>query len=77
MKCTHHYVIEPPDGAKSGSGLVSMGVCKNCGDKKVHSNDSETNKVTLRQVRTGKWRQVRNFIIGYGTPRVKRTRLIL
>tara|TARA_R110000744_G_scaffold8569_3_gene28282 strand:+ start:177 stop:392 length:216 start_codon:yes stop_codon:yes gene_type:complete len=71
MKCTHHYVIEPPDGAKSGSGLVSMGVCKNCGDKKVHSNDSETNKVTLRQVRTGKWRQVRNFIIGNGTTREK------
>ena len=28
MKCTHHYVIEPPDGSSTGNGLVSIGVCK-------------------------------------------------
>ena len=71
MKCTHHYVIEPPDGLSTGNGLVSIGGCKNCGDKKIHSNDYDAEKVTLRQIRKGQWRKIKNFVIGNGTPRVK------
>ena len=71
MKCTHHYIIEPPDGSSTRNGLVSNGVCKKCGDEKLHSNDPETNKVILRQIRKGEWRPVKNFVIGNGTPRVK------
>tara|TARA_R100001510_G_C7571136_1_gene147492 strand:+ start:146 stop:361 length:216 start_codon:yes stop_codon:yes gene_type:complete len=71
MKCTHHYIIEPPDGSSTGNGLVSIGICKNCGDEKIHSNDYDAEKVTLRQIRKGQWRKIKNFVIGNGTPRVK------
>tara|TARA_R100001244_G_scaffold672_2_gene1353 strand:- start:2067 stop:2276 length:210 start_codon:yes stop_codon:yes gene_type:complete len=69
MTCVHHYILDAPNGAKTGSGLVSNGTCKNCGDEKLHVNDYEKN--TLKEIRTGKWRQVRNFIIGNGTTREK------
>jgi len=69
MKCTHHYILDAPNGAKTGSSLVSNGTCKNCGDEKLHVNDYD--KATLRQVRKGQWRPVKNFVIGNGTTREK------
>ena len=50
-KCVHHYVLEEPDGPES------TGVCKKCGDEKVHTNSIEyTTK--LRETSAGNMQEV-------------------
>lgn len=33
MTCTHHYILEPPNGTPSIEGT-----CKKCGERKVFTN---------------------------------------
>ena len=51
MKCVHHYVLEEHNGPESN------GVCKKCGDEKVHTNSIEyTTK--LRETSAGNMQEV-------------------
>ena len=50
-KCeAHHYILEPQQANKQGK---SLGVCKKCGHKKIHSNRNER-VVTKRVVAKGR-----------------------
>jgi len=55
-KCLHHYILEPPNGANS------LGVCKKCGTKKIHSNELGK-KVVARETSQGFMQKVANFSI--------------
>ena len=50
-KCVHHYVLEEPDGPES------TGVCKKCGDEKVHIN-SNKDTMSLRETSSGHMQEV-------------------
>lgn len=39
MTCTHHYILEPPNGTPSIEGT-----CKLCGERKVFTNKPWTKK---------------------------------
>ncbi len=52
--CTHHYILEPPNGANC------LGVCKKCGAKKIHSNELGK-KVVARETRRGFVQKVVEF----------------
>ena len=50
-KCVHHYVLEEPDGPESN------GICKKCGDEKVHIN-SNKDTMSLRETSSGHMQEV-------------------
>ena len=50
-KCVHHYVLEEPDGPESN------GICKKCGDEKVHTN-SIMYTTKLRETSSGHMQEV-------------------
>ena len=53
-KCVHHYILEEP------GGVNSLGVCKKCGAKKIHSNELGK-KVVARETSQGFMQKVANF----------------
>ena len=53
-KCVHHYILEEP------GGVNSLGVCKKCGAKKIHSNELGK-KVVARETSQGVMQKVANF----------------
>jgi len=55
-KCVHHYVLEEHNGPKSN------GVCKKCGDEKVHTN-SIMYTTKLRETSSGHMQEVVDFSI--------------
>ena len=55
-KCVHHYVLEEPDGPESN------GICKKCGDEKVHIN-SNKDTMSLRETSSGHMQEVVDFSI--------------
>ena len=53
-KCLHHYILEEP------GGVNSLGVCKKCGAKKIHSNELGK-KVVARETSAGFVQKVVEF----------------
>ena len=44
--CTHHFILEPPNG------VDCLGKCKKCGFIKTHFNSSE-GKTVMREIKKG------------------------
>ena len=68
-KCVHHYILEEP------GGVNSLGVCKKCGAKKIHSNELGK-KVVARETSQGFMQKVAIFSLnnkGFPTEDIDRS----
>ena len=68
-KCVHHYILEEP------GGVNSLGVCKKCGAKKIHSNELGK-KVVARETSQGFMQKGANFSLnnkGFPTEDIDRS----
>jgi hypothetical protein len=54
--CTHHWIIEPPQGA------LSSGTCQKCGDRKMFENAPSGRKMTQDQ-RGSDWPYPKNHVM--------------